>query len=568
MSFISKFRQELSRVFDDDLHTKQWHNYVDYAIIGLIVISTLEVFASTYDVVVERYGKILHIIDLATTIFFTIEVTLRIWCADLIDEKYKGLWGRVRYCFSFYGLIDILSTYPFYLNFFVKIPYVALKALRIARLLRIFRYIKAFGILKRAISSKKDELVVSLQFLTIITLILSFVLFFVEHEAQPDVYDNGWTSVVWAFAQYIGDPGNFADTPPITLVGRLIACVIGILGIAIFAVPAGLIGSGFSDIMAEDAAAEKLKRDIDSIIHSFKFKKDLQHTQLFMVPRYRDLNTITTRQFLTMEEIVKAVEASDSLHLYNIADDLSAEDNPVDKIVVINFKRNRSYGCCIDRGSKVTIVSTSGSTECCTGWFAYHIAKIGGFNYIGREVETDPTNPTTYYNLPVNYVCPNVPQFLEDLERLTSRPGSWAIPILASAGPRSRPHQFHFCYNTKKKDASYDDPNSLVKDYVTFDKLFNYLADTLKRDFNYNCDKNQYYAIGKLNVGYHTKAENVFTLRVESYVWMMDARYGAIIKALADGINAILEPEVEKQLPPEMVTRIEGHDFGMQDYVD
>jgi hypothetical protein len=49
---------------------------------------------------------------------------------------------------------------------------------------------------------------------------------------------------------------------------------------------------------------------------------------------------------------------------------------------------------------------------------------------------------------------------------------------------------------------------------------------------------------------------------------MMDARYGAIIKALADGINAILEPEVEKQLPPEMVTRVEGHDFGMQDYVD
>jgi hypothetical protein len=168
----------------------------------------------------------------------------------------------------------------------------------------------------------------------------------------------------------------------------------------------------------------------------------------------------------------------------------------------------------------------------------------------------------------VNYVCPNVPQFLEDLERLTSRPDSWAIPILASAGPRSRTHQFHFCYNTKKKDASYDDPNSLVKDYVTFDKLFNYLADTLKRDFNYNCDKNQYYAIGKLNVGYHTKAENVFTLRVESYVWMVDARYGAVIKALADGINAILEPEVEKQLPPEMVTRVEGHDFGMQDYVD
>ena len=171
MSSITKFKQELSRVFDDALHTKQWHNYVDYAIIGLIIISTLEVFASTYSVVVERYGHILHIVDYATTFLFTIEVTLRIWCADMIDDKYKGFWGRVRYCFSFYGLIDILSTFPFYLNFFIQIPYVALKALRIARLLRVFRYIKAFNILSRAISSKREELVVSLQFICIITLI-------------------------------------------------------------------------------------------------------------------------------------------------------------------------------------------------------------------------------------------------------------------------------------------------------------------------------------------------------------------------------------------------------------
>ena len=48
------FRQELNRVFDDDLHTKQWHNYVDYTIIGLIIISTIEVFLSTYDGVVGK----------------------------------------------------------------------------------------------------------------------------------------------------------------------------------------------------------------------------------------------------------------------------------------------------------------------------------------------------------------------------------------------------------------------------------------------------------------------------------------------------------------------------------
>ena len=97
-------------MFDDNLRTKQWQNYVDYVIIGLIILSTVEVFLSRYDGIVEKYGKWLHFVDYFTTIFFTIEVSLRIWCADLLDEKYKGFWGRVRYCFSFYGLIDILST--------------------------------------------------------------------------------------------------------------------------------------------------------------------------------------------------------------------------------------------------------------------------------------------------------------------------------------------------------------------------------------------------------------------------------------------------------------------------
>ena len=322
-SKVQKLKLELARVFDDNLRTKQWHNYVDYVIIGFIVLSTVEVFLSTYDVIVLQYGKILHFVDILTTIFFTIEVTLRIWCADISDEKYKGFKGRVRYCCSFYGLIDIISTYPFYLNFFMPMPYAALKAFRIARLLRVFRYMKAFNVLSRAIRSKKDEMVVSLQFLTIITLILSFVLFFVEHEAQPEVYDNGWISVVWAFAQYIGDPGNFADTPPITFVGRIIATIIGILGIAIFAVPAGLIGSAFSDVMAEDAQEAELKENISRIVHSFKFEKDQQHTNLFYVPRYKSLQTIVTRKFISEEDIIKAIKYSNCLHLYNNLNKLS-----------------------------------------------------------------------------------------------------------------------------------------------------------------------------------------------------------------------------------------------------
>lgn len=95
MSNIQTFKRELARVFDDNLHTKQWHNYVDYAIMGLILISTVEVFLSTFSSIAERYGKYLMFIDHFTTYFFTVEVTLRIWCADEIDPKYKGLWGYI-----------------------------------------------------------------------------------------------------------------------------------------------------------------------------------------------------------------------------------------------------------------------------------------------------------------------------------------------------------------------------------------------------------------------------------------------------------------------------------------
>ena len=568
MTKVEKFRRSLARVFDSDLRTKQWENYVDYVILGLIVLSTLEVFLSTYDSIVARYGLWLEIVDYTTTAIFTIEVTLRIWCADLIEEKYKGFWGRVRYCFSFYGLIDILSTYPFYLSFFVKVPYMALKALRIARLLRVFRYMKSFSILSRAISSKKDEMSVSLQFLVIITLILSFVLFFVEHEAQPDVYDNGWTSVVWAFAQYIGDPGGFADTPPITFAGRIIACIIGILGIAIFAVPAGLIGSGFSEAMDDDKAEEKIKNNISSIVHSFKFEKDQQHTGLFVVPRFKPVKTISVRKYIPEDEIYEAVKNADNLHLYNLAQFINSVDKPTDKIVVVNYKRNTPYGCCIDRGSKVTIVLTSGNSEACTSWFAYHIAKMGGFNYVSKEFETDFDNPTSYYNIPKTAKCPNLPLFLEDIQRFASRPDSWVISILAASGPLSRPTQLHFCYNTKKHDDSYSDPASRIKDYDLFDKLYRDMSESVESKFGYKSDKNEWYAIGSQNFIHRIECGNSFSLRVEAYVWMSDNRFMSITKEIADSMHRVLEPEVDVPLPPEMVTRNEGHDFGMDDYID
>ena len=571
MTKLQKFKQGLARAFDDDLGTKQWRNIIDYAIIGLIIVSTIEVFLSTYDGIVERYGSWLHVVDVFTTICFTIEVTLRIWAADQLDPKYKGFWGRVRYCFTFYGLIDILSTYPFYLNFFVEVPYVALKVLRIARLFRIFRYVKAFNILSRAIKAKKQEMMVSLQFLAIVTLILSFILFFVEHAVQPDVYVNGWKSVVWAFAQYIGDPGGFADTPPITLVGRLIACAIGILGIAIFAVPAGLIGSAFTEVMDEDKEQEKVNENTVKMAQAFKHVQ-CRYTKFLTVPKFVSVADLQAKQRLSIDDIFAVVDDSENFRLRNLATTLPIEERPLDKLVVENFYKNTEYGCCIDRKSKVTIVSTSSYAEAATGHFAYYLAKIGGFNYVSKEIEVDPNIPVSYYNITSEDACPNLPKFLSDIKDLARDKDSWVIFILSASGGQEPvyPTLFHYIYGAKKGDDTYNDPNITIIDTESFEKMYQGLSTTLVDKYGFESDKHRFHTgTSEKNVARRIdggKDRNAFTIRIAWSVTCWDFRYLEIAKHMADNINKNLLGLDEVEVSNELKKRVQGRDYGYDFY--
>ena len=309
---------------------------------------------------------------------------------------------------------------------------------------------------------------------------LSFILFFYENAAQPEVYDNGIKSVIWAFAQYIGAPGGFAETPPITFEGRLVACIIGILGIALFAVPAGLIGAGFTEAMEDELKKKKLAITSKALFIRSNLK--------------RNSNTHHFLQYLAIKKSIQLQHANSSLlmiflHLYDMVNAMNAVDHPESKLVIINYKRNTNYGCCIDRGSRITLVSTSGNTEPASSWFAYHIAKLGGFNYVAKETETDLDNPTSYYNIPNNSRCPNLQSFIDDINRLASRPNSWVIPILGATGVKSHPSQFYFCYNSPKGDASYTDPKSLVKDFVTFDHMHTSVTEMLEKDFGYKSKK-------------------------------------------------------------------------------
>ena len=548
MTKKEKFKKQLARVFDSDLRTKQWENYVDYAIIGLIVISTLSVFISTFNVS-PLCERVLQIIDIVTVITFTIEVSLRIWAADESDPKYKGFWGRVRYCCSFYGLIDILSTYTFYISIFLPLPYAILKSLRVLRLLRVFRYMRSFRLLREAISSKSKEMFISLQFLVIVTLMLSFVLFFYEHTAQPEVYNNGMRSVVWAFAQYIGDPGGFADTPPITLIGRLIACIIGILGIALFAVPAGLIGAGFSEAMDKELHKEITDKNIEKLKRAFERKLD-RLTGFQVVPQHLSICDIQARMGMKTDDIFDAVENSNCFRLINLATTQTIDEHPQDKLAIEHFIVNRPYGCYIDRGSKVTIVSPSSLADPCIGNFSYYLALIGGFNYISREIgELRPYR--SYYSFADRHNQEeNLPLYMEDLENLTSREGSWTLtPLVASgANEPAYPTTFHFSAGGAKGDERFEGENLIVEDMSAYKKFYDELSAELESKFAMTSDHQRYHNVTTQNLFARKFSEgrgskNNIILRIAWSACLWDSRRIAIAKTIADSLNRHFEGE-------------------------
>lgn len=567
MTKTERFREQLARVFDNDLRTKQWENIPDYIIIGLIVLSTLSVFISTFDVS-PVCQQILHIIDIVTVAIFTVEVSLRIWVADAISSKYKGFLGRVRYCFTFYGLIDILSTYSFYVAFFIPLPYAMLKVLRVARLLRVFRYMRSFRLLQSAISSKSKEIFISLQFLVIVTLILSFVLFFYEHAAQPAVYDNGITSVVWAFAQYIGDPGGFADTPPVTLVGRIIACIIGLLGIALFAVPAGLIGAGFSEAMDKELHKEITDKNIKKLHNAFERKLD-RPSGFQIVPPVLSLVEIQARMGMKVDDIIDAVEHSDRFRLANTAVMQTVDEHPQDRLVVEHFAVNRPYGCCIDRGSKVTIVSPSNIVDPVIGHFGYYLAKIGSFNYISRELgETRPYR--SFYKFDDENAVEGLTEYMADLNHLTAHEDSWVITMLAASGANepAYPTKIEFTAGGNKGNESLEQGGLTVKDLARFKALIDDTEVRLKEDFELESAFQRYHGIGvnahKLYTHKLVNAANInsFALHVAWSVSFWDARRTAVAQCLAELIAKNIEGRKELSLSAELKRK----DCGYNDY--
>jgi len=209
----------------------------DVILLIFILASIALVMLESVNTIDARYHNILYYGEWIVTILFSIEYIARV---VTVGKPWK-------YIFSFYGIIDFLSTIPMYLSFALAgshalVALRALRLLRVFRILKLARYLGASNQLASAIKASKAKIAVFLFAVIIASVIFGTIMYMVEGEEHG--FTNIPKSVYWCIVTLT--TVGFGDIAPQTPVGQFIATIIMILGYGIIAVPTGIVSAEYT----------------------------------------------------------------------------------------------------------------------------------------------------------------------------------------------------------------------------------------------------------------------------------------------------------------------------------
>ena len=217
----------------------------DFFIAVAIVLNLGVTLALTFDSL-EKFYPLFNWIDFITMVIFGVEYGLRLWTAEYLYPKVSPLKAKIKYMGSFYGVIDLLCFLPYFLPVFFPMGIVAFRMLRVVRILRLFRinaYYDAFNVITDVISDKKNQIFSSVCIILILMLASSLLMYNLEHEAQPDKFQNAFSGIWWAVSALL--TVGYGDLYPVTLAGQIVGIVIAFFGVGVVAIPTGIISAGF-----------------------------------------------------------------------------------------------------------------------------------------------------------------------------------------------------------------------------------------------------------------------------------------------------------------------------------
>ena len=222
-------------------------DWFDLTIAVLIVLNVVTVMLETVEPLAARYRTALAVVEFVSVAVFSVEYVLRLWSCTA-DPRYRHpVLGRIRFALQPLTIIDLLSILPAYLPAsaldlrFLRV----LRLMRILRVLKLGRYSEAVGVLTDVLRSRREELIVMLMLLAMLLVLSSGMIYYAEHEAQPDAFGSMPAALWWSVITLttIG----YGDVYPVTAAGRVIGGLIAVMGIGIVALPTAIVATGFAE---------------------------------------------------------------------------------------------------------------------------------------------------------------------------------------------------------------------------------------------------------------------------------------------------------------------------------
>ncbi len=288
-------KRKIFEIIQPDCGSSPMSRAFDLLITGLILVSVIAVFAGTFELSAGT-SQTFEMIEKIASVAFTIEYALRIFTADLLSPGLSPWKSRAKYIMSPMAAIDLVAILPFWLPMILPGSLLGMRALRLVRLLRIFklnRYFDAMKAIGAVIVEKKRELVGSLFFVVLLMLVTSLLMYSVEHDAQPEAFSNAFSGLWWAVATVT--TVGYGDIYPITPLGRLLGALIAFSGIAAVAVPTGIITAGLSSVMegtkgsAKDSEETTCRHDkVEELCRVLSENKEMLEDILEIVSKRQD----------------------------------------------------------------------------------------------------------------------------------------------------------------------------------------------------------------------------------------------------------------------------------------
>ena len=402
---------------------------------------------------------------------------------------------------------------------------------------------------KTAFMNTRRQICVSGIFLVAITCVLTVILYLAESRVDPNF--SFLDAFIWPYEKYLGDPGKVVDDPLISPIGKFIATLVGIMGVAIFAVPAGLIGSGLTDAMDEEKREKELEEFRARMRKSFRRVLN-KKTQYRVVPRRVPVISLQAKKGMSEKDVIDTVSKFKEFRLRNLAASQVVSEHPQDRLVIELLPldeqtvdgyiiEHTDYGIKIDRDSNVTIITPSAATENSIGHVGYYLAQFGGFNYVSREFVTDVDEPVSYYKIEGERKEWEKPlqKFVDDIRQLSEDSQHWNIILVSSDNVYET--QFHFVHRAKEETGL--SHTTLDEDW--FLELYAAFSEKMKAEYEYLSDMDQEYKpVGNKNIGVITGGgtkNNAITLRISYSVTTWSSSSAPIIVDMAKVIKQYVE---------------------------